>query len=71
MISHTRLLSFLQRLMTRRKLVMSLIPVFMSSCCQQHLHKKKRENDFPLVMSLYRLMYQGSSLNDYITDALS
>lgn len=33
--------------------------------------EKKRENDFPLVMSLYRLMYQGSSLNDYITDALS
>ena len=48
MSSHTRLLSFLQRLMTRRKLVMSLIPVFMSSCCQQHLHKKKRENDIAI-----------------------
>ena len=33
--------------------------------------EKKREEDFPLVMSLYRLMYMGSSLNDYITAALS
>ena len=33
--------------------------------------KNKREEEFPLVMSLYKLMYESSSLNDYITAALS
>ena len=33
--------------------------------------ENKKEEEFPLVMSLYRLIYKNSSLNDYITDALS
>ena len=33
--------------------------------------ENKKEKEFPLVMSLYRLIYKNSSLNDYITDALS
>ncbi len=33
--------------------------------------EKKREDEFPLVMALYHLMYEGKSLNAYITAALS
>lgn len=37
----------------------------------EKVRKEGKEDEFPLVIALYKLIYENSSLNDYITSALS